>query len=52
VSDFGRILRTGANACGIAVAGDMLIKSFLVAIVAHGVWKWRALRARARERDS
>jgi hypothetical protein len=32
-----------ANAYGIAVAGDMLITSFLVAIVAHGVWKWPAL---------
>jgi KUP system potassium uptake protein len=31
-----------ANAYGIAVAGDMLITSFLVAIVAHGVWKWPA----------
>ena len=29
-----------ANAYGIAVAGDMLITSLLVAIVAHGVWKW------------
>ena len=27
-------------AYGIAVAGDMLITSLLVAIVAHGVWKW------------
>jgi KUP system potassium uptake protein len=32
-----------ANAYGIAVAGDMLITSFLVAIVAHGVWKWPLL---------
>ncbi len=32
-----------ANAYGIAVAGDMLITSFLVAIVAHGVWKWPPL---------
>jgi KUP system potassium uptake protein len=29
-----------ANAYGIAVAGDMLVTSLLVAIVAHGVWKW------------
>ena len=32
-----------ANAYGIAVAGDMLITSFLVAIVALGVWKWPPL---------
>jgi KUP system potassium uptake protein len=29
-----------ANAYGIAVAGDMLVTSFLVAIVARGVWGW------------
>jgi KUP system potassium uptake protein len=29
-----------ANAYGIAVAGDMLITSLLVAIVAYGVWNW------------
>jgi KUP system potassium uptake protein len=32
-----------ANAYGIAVAGDMLITSFLVGIVALGVWKWPPL---------
>jgi KUP system potassium uptake protein len=29
-----------ANAYGIAVAGDMLVTSVLVAIVARGVWGW------------
>jgi KUP system potassium uptake protein len=29
-----------ANAYGIAVAGDMLVTSLLVATVAHGVWGW------------
>jgi KUP system potassium uptake protein len=29
-----------ANAYGIAVAGDMLVTSVLVAIVARGVWHW------------
>ena len=29
-----------ANAYGIAVAGDMLVTTVLVATVAHGVWKW------------
>jgi KUP system potassium uptake protein len=29
-----------ANAYGIAVAGDMLVTSVLVAIVARGVWRW------------
>ena len=29
-----------ANAYGIAVAGDMLVTTLLVATVAHGVWKW------------
>jgi KUP system potassium uptake protein len=32
-----------ANAYGIAVAGDMLITSFLVAVVAYGAWKWPPL---------
>jgi KUP system potassium uptake protein len=29
-----------ANAYGIAVAGDMLVTTLLVATVARGVWKW------------
>jgi KUP system potassium uptake protein len=29
-----------ANAYGIAVAGDMLVTSILVATVARGVWRW------------
>lgn len=29
-----------ANAYGIAVAGDMLVTTLLVATVAHGVWRW------------
>jgi len=29
-----------ANAYGIAVAGDMLVTTVLVSVVAHGVWKW------------
>jgi KUP system potassium uptake protein len=29
-----------ANAYGIAVAGDMLVTTLLVATVAHGVWGW------------
>ena len=32
-----------ANAYGIAVAGDMLVTSVLVAIVARGVWGWSPL---------
>jgi KUP system potassium uptake protein len=29
-----------ANAYGIAVAGDMLVTTLLVSVVAHGVWGW------------
>ncbi len=29
-----------ANAYGIAVAGDMLVTTILVATVARGVWRW------------
>src|SRR5690349_4508805 len=31
-----------ANAYGIAVAGDMLVTTVLVATVARGVWRWPA----------
>ncbi|GJD52806.1 Low affinity potassium transport system protein kup [Methylobacterium crusticola] len=31
-----------ANAYGIAVAGDMLVTTLLVAVVAHGLWRWPA----------
>jgi KUP system potassium uptake protein len=34
-----------ANAYGIAVAGDMLVTTILVATVAHGVWGWPRLLA-------
>jgi KUP system potassium uptake protein len=32
-----------ANAYGIAVAGDMLVTTLLVAVVAFGVWGWPRL---------
>ena len=32
-----------ANAYGIAVAGDMLVTTLLVAVVAHKVWGWPLL---------
>jgi KUP system potassium uptake protein len=32
-----------ANAYGIAVAGDMLVTTLLVAVVAFGVWRWPRL---------
>jgi KUP system potassium uptake protein len=31
-----------ANAYGIAVAGDMMVTTLLVATVAHGLWRWPA----------
>ena len=38
--------RALANAYGIAVAGDMLVTSILVATVARGVWRWPMRRQR------